>query len=97
MREKGWSRPFEDPIPLPRSRQLVTLKDAADYIMKLPKSEQSLPEWQTATEALIMAAEGRGPLMHAHIGVMRALNRGKPNGAPPAPRRKRAKAYRIVR
>jgi hypothetical protein len=24
---------------------------------------------------LIMAAEGRGPLMHARIGVMRALNR----------------------
>jgi hypothetical protein len=28
-----------------------------------------------ATEALIMAAEDRGPLMHARIGVLRALNR----------------------
>jgi hypothetical protein len=36
---KGWQRRFEDPIPLPRGRQLVTLKDAADYIMKLPKAE----------------------------------------------------------
>jgi hypothetical protein len=27
-------RPFDDPIPLPKGRQLVTLKDAADYIMK---------------------------------------------------------------
>jgi hypothetical protein len=75
MREKGWSREFDDPIPLARGRQLVTLKDAASYIMKLPKAEQKLEEWQTATEALIMAAEGRGPLMHARIGVMRALNR----------------------
>jgi hypothetical protein len=51
------------------------LQDAADYILKLPKAEQKLAEWQTATEALIMAAEGRGPLMHARIGVLRALNR----------------------
>jgi hypothetical protein len=71
----GWSREFEDPVPLPRSRQLVTLEDAANYIMKLPKAEQNLPEWQAAGEALIMAAEGRGPLMHARVGVLRALNR----------------------
>ena len=43
--------------------------------MKLPKAEQDLPEWQTATEALIMAAEGRGPLLHARVGMLRALNR----------------------
>jgi hypothetical protein len=42
--------------------------------MKLSKAEQDLPEWQTATEALLMAAEDRGPLMHARIGVLRALN-----------------------
>ena len=33
--------------------------------MKLPKAEQNLPEWQAAGEALIMAAEDRGPLMRA--------------------------------
>jgi hypothetical protein len=55
----NWSRPFEDPIPLPDSRQLVTLKEAADYIMKLSKADRDLPEWQAAGEALIMAAEGR--------------------------------------
>jgi hypothetical protein len=70
-----WSRAFEDPIPLPRGRQLVTLKDAAAYIMKLSKAEQHLKEWQAATEALLMAAEDRGPLMHARIGMLRALNR----------------------
>jgi hypothetical protein len=61
MAAKGWSTPFDDPIPLPRGRQLVTLKDAADYIMKLPKAEHESPQWQAATEALIMAAEGRAP------------------------------------
>jgi hypothetical protein len=40
----SWSRRFDDLIPLPRGRQLVTLKDAADYIMKLSKAEQSKPD-----------------------------------------------------
>ena len=53
----------------------MTLRDAADYIMKLPKVEQNLEAWQTAIEALLMAAEDRGPLMHARIGMLRALNR----------------------
>jgi hypothetical protein len=75
MPNNGWSREFDDPIPLPRGRQLVMLKDAADYITRLPKAEHDAKEWQAAIEALIMAAEGRGPLMHARIGVMRALNR----------------------
>jgi hypothetical protein len=44
----GWKRPLEDPIPLPRGRQLVTLQDAADYIMKLSKADRDLPEWQAA-------------------------------------------------
>jgi hypothetical protein len=71
----GWSRQFDDPISLPHGRQLVTLKDAADYVMKLPKAEQDLEEWQTATGCLIGAAEGRDFLMHARIGMLRALNR----------------------
>jgi hypothetical protein len=64
---------FDDPIPLPRGRQLVTLKDAGTYITKLPKAEQQAPEWQTATEALLLVAEHDGPEMFARIGVMRAL------------------------
>jgi hypothetical protein len=56
----GWSRKFEDPIPLPNGRQLVTLKDAADYITGLPKKETDLPEWQTAIELLMLVARS-GP------------------------------------
>jgi hypothetical protein len=60
---------------LPRGRPLVTLEDAAAYIMKLPKVEQNLGEWQAAIECLILVAEKNGPTMMARIGVMRALNR----------------------
>jgi hypothetical protein len=49
--DRGWKRTFHDPIPLPRGRQRVTLEDAAGYIMKLPKAEQDLSEWQAATRA----------------------------------------------
>ena len=69
-----WSTPFDDPIPLARGRSLVTLKDAADYITKLPKSESDLPEWQTAIEVLLLCSRGGDPML-ARIGVMRALNR----------------------
>jgi hypothetical protein len=70
-----WSARFDDPIPLPRGRQLVTLEDAARYVQKLPKAEQHLAEWQAATEALILVAERNGPTMMARIGFMQALNR----------------------
>jgi hypothetical protein len=39
---KGWAREFEEPIPLPRRRQLVTLKDAGKYVTKLPKAEHEV-------------------------------------------------------
>src|SRR5450755_337330 len=76
MRESAmpWSRPFDDPIQPPKGKPLLTLKDAAAYILKLPKSAQQSPEWQAAGEAVIMAAEDRGPLMHAHLGMMLALH-----------------------
>jgi hypothetical protein len=71
----SWSRPFEEPIPLPRGRQLVTLEDAGTYITKLPKAEHEAAEWQAAMEALILVATSGGPTMFARIGIMRALNR----------------------
>jgi len=73
----NWSRPFDEPIQPPKGKKLVTLRDGAAYIMALPKSKHQSPEWQAATEALLMAAEGRGPIMHAHIGTMLALHGAK--------------------
>jgi hypothetical protein len=70
-----WSTPFDDPIPLPGGRRLVTLQQAADYVMALPDKVQHEAHWQTAVENLINAAEtGGGWLMFARIAVMRALN-----------------------
>ena len=72
---KGWQRPFDDPFILPEGRRLVTLRDAGDYITKLPAAEHEAPEWQAAMEPLILVATSGGPTMFARIGVMRALNR----------------------
>jgi hypothetical protein len=61
----AWARRFD----------LVTLRDAADYVVKLPKAEQYLEEWQTAVAGLISVAKGRDLLMHRRVGVSVALNR----------------------
>lgn len=90
-RSASWDTLFEDPIP-----GIASLRDAADLIQKLPKAQQQLPHWQTAVEALIMAAEGRGPVMHARIAMLQAMNFGKPK-PDKEPRRKAVKAYRVVR
>jgi hypothetical protein len=71
----SWDQPFFDPIELSNGKQLVTLRDAATYITKLPKAEHDAVEWQAAMEALLLVAESGGPTMFARIGVMRALNR----------------------
>ena len=63
------------PIPLPRGRKLVTLEDAGNYIVKLPKAEHDAAEWQPAMEALILVATSGAPTMLARIEVIRALNR----------------------
>ena len=75
MADRGWKRSFDDPIPLPRGRQLVTLEDAGNYITELPEAVHEAKEWQAAMEALILVVTLGGPTMFARIGVMRALNR----------------------
>jgi hypothetical protein len=61
----GWSRIFDEPIPLPKGRKLVTLKDAGAYITKFPKAEHTAPEWHAAMKALILVA--RGGLRCSHV------------------------------
>jgi hypothetical protein len=70
-----WSTPFDEPIALRGGRNLATLQNAADYIMKLPDNAQQQERWQIAVENLINAAEtGGGWLMFARIAMLRALN-----------------------
>ena len=73
--DRDWKRRFDDPIELPDNRQLVTLRDAGNYLTKLPKAKHEAAESQAAMEALILVAETNGPTMFARIGVMQALNR----------------------
>jgi len=71
-----WSTAFDEPIDLTGGRQLLTLQQAADYIMTLPPELQQQERWQLAVENLINAAEiGGGWLMFARIAVRRALGR----------------------
>ena len=72
-----WSTPFDDPIALPGGGMLVTLQQAADFIVKLPQEVQQQTRWQTAIENLINAAEtGGGWLMFARIGMYAGAERG---------------------
>src|ERR1700676_3281052 len=73
--DRAGNRRFDEPIHLPRGRQLVTLEDAGKFITRLPKAEHEAPEWQAAMEALILVVTLGGPTMFARIGVMQALNR----------------------
>jgi hypothetical protein len=91
----SWDQRFDDPIVLPGRKPLVTLRDAALYITKLPKAEHDAPEWRAAMEALLLFAERNGPTMLARVGVARAIDRHRLRSTP-APRQRRAKAYRVV-
>jgi len=90
----SWSTGFDESILLPDNRALVTLRDAANHVMALPKREAEQPQWQLAVECLMAAAEKRGIVMMARIAVGKALTFGQPveQGAS----RKAAKKYRIL-
>ena len=89
----SWSRRFDEAIILPNGSELLTLVDAGRYVEALPKSQHERLEWQTAIHFLLMAAEGRLPVMFAHNALLKALNAGTPK---PAPRRRRTKVNRII-
>jgi hypothetical protein len=53
----SWDQRFSDPIELPKGKKLVTLRDAALYIIKLPKAEHDAEELLAAMQALLLVAE----------------------------------------
>lgn len=70
MARNGWSRRFADPILLPNGGTLRTLRDAANYITKLPKREHDSPEWRTAIKVLMLVAASGGAacrILRAHL------------------------------
>jgi hypothetical protein len=90
----SWDRPFDQPVPLPSGLPARTLRDAGNYIRTLPKSERDRPEWRLAIHMLIDAAEDRGPMLFAKMGILRATEQhsesvlGLSGKAPPSLRRK---------
>lgn len=74
----SWRQPFPVPIQLPDGKKLVTLADARRYLLALSASRQPRPAINTAIEALLLAAEFKGPMMHAHIGMNQAIHGPKP-------------------
>lgn len=92
----SWSAFFEDPIPLPGGRKLVTLEDAARYIQKLPKAQHSQRHWQDAVEHLMRASAWSAAwMMFASMFMLRALHYGRLEPEK-EPRRKRTKAFKII-
>jgi hypothetical protein len=71
----SWDRPFAQPVPLPSGPPARTLRDAANYIKTLPKSVRDSNEWRLAVQKLIDAAEDRGPMLFAKMGIVRAVER----------------------
>jgi hypothetical protein len=79
MSKAGWNTHFREPILTPKGDALVTLRDAADYITRLPKAQHDTKAWQTAMHVLIQAADHGAPLEFARLGMMQALY---PKGEP---------------
>ena len=50
---------------MPNGRQLVTLRDAGDYVAELPQAEHMTAEWQAAMLALMLVVDLNGPTMMA--------------------------------
>jgi hypothetical protein len=53
----AWFKRFYDPIILPDGRKLLTLRDAAEYITALPKSDTMLTISKVAMETLLLVVE----------------------------------------
>jgi hypothetical protein len=72
----SWEQEQElfDPIVLQGRTPLLTLRDVAHYITKLPKAEHDAEERRPRCRRFQVAEHG-GPTMFARIGVMRAVNR----------------------
>lgn len=79
----SWDRPFAQPVPLPGVAPARTLRDAARYVSKLPLTERDRQAWRLAVHMLTEAAEDRGPILFARMGMLQAIE-GEPERRPAA-------------
>lgn len=97
MPTTDWNRPLERPIPRKGKKTVVTLRDAYQVLLDMPKKKQAEPIPQACAEALIMAAEGRGPMHTAQAAASVAVNGEQKIPTGPRQKNKPAKRYRIVK
>jgi hypothetical protein len=96
---EDWTRRFNPPLRTPDGRTLKTLDDARRYLVtfSVPRQAEKKEMLATALRTALNAANGTDVMMHARIAVGRWVHRDGPAGDPAGPRKRRAKAYRIVR
>jgi hypothetical protein len=73
----SWDSKFFQPIPVPGKRkQLVTLRDAVDYMTSLPRKEQNAEYWRPAATLLAIIGERGGCMFFAERAVSFGLRKG---------------------
>jgi hypothetical protein len=70
----SWDLRFPEPIPVPRGKPLVTLRDAGAYVASLPADQHDSPIWQPAIDCLLLAADKGGPIEFARLAMHKALH-----------------------
>lgn len=80
----SWSKRFHVPIKLPNGSTIATLDQARRFLLALPEARHRDDDVAAAIEAVMMAAEGRGPVLHANTGIARVVY-GEPQIPEPDP------------
>lgn len=92
----SWTAKFEQPVRLPDGREFKTLAEARRFILDLPAAQHDTQPVKTAIEALLMAANKTGPILHAQIGIIQLIH-GKPNGTIKRHGKKPARKYSVLK
>jgi hypothetical protein len=87
----SWDAEFFQPIQVPGKRkQLVTLRDAVEYMTSLPRDERGADYWWLAVTLLAIIGERGGCMFFAERAVAFGLRKGAQNPPPEFdPERKR--------
>jgi len=72
---ESWDTEFESPIPLPSGAELVSLRDAIEYIRCLPESAREHEFWQMAIKDIARAVETPAWRVLARRAIARALSK----------------------
>ncbi len=84
----SWNSRLIKPIVPAKGRPIATLSDARAYILALPESEQTKEFTQDVVNALMMAAEGRGPILTIQAGMATLVNGPVPMSETPRPKKR---------